>query len=71
MAWAFSDCEWYCQLTFTELSNAISDVGVASVMRRSAAHTIKSGSPSSAALKSDSAGTNITTQSSAPSMCCG
>ena len=71
MVRAFSDCEWYCQLTLTERSSAISDAGVAIVMRRAAAHTIRSGSPSSAALKSDSAGTNITTQSSAPSMCCG
>ncbi len=71
MARALSDWEWNCQLTLTERSSAISDAGVAIVMRRSAAQTIRSGSPSSAALNSDSAGTNITTQSSAPSICSG
>ena len=40
---------------------AMSDAGVASKIRFSAAQTIKSWSPSSAALNSDSAGTNNTT----------
>ena len=47
--------------TLTERSSAMNDAGVASKMRLPAAQTIKSWSPSNAALNSDSAGTNSTT----------